>query len=81
MAQHRDEGVLVYFGYPQAHEDDAQRAVRSGLALVQALGQVGPAGALEPALVWPCGSGLIPGWCLCHQGPRGGGAVRGLGTP
>ncbi|HEY5865177.1 MAG TPA: winged helix-turn-helix domain-containing protein, partial [Candidatus Tectomicrobia bacterium] len=44
VAQHGHEGVLVYFGYPQAHEDDAQRAVRSGLALVQALGQVGPAG-------------------------------------
>ena len=39
VAQHVHEGVLVYFGYPQAHEDDAQRAVRSGLALLQALGQ------------------------------------------
>src|SRR5262249_32440070 len=28
------EGVLVYFGYPEAHEDDAERAVRSGLELV-----------------------------------------------
>ena len=36
--------LLVYFGYPQAHEDDAQRAVRSGLALVEALGRVGSAG-------------------------------------
>ena len=44
VAQHGHEGVLVYFGYPQAHEDDAQRAVRSGLALLQALGQVGLAG-------------------------------------
>ncbi len=26
-------------------------------------------GALEPALVWPCGSGLIPGWCLCRPVP------------
>ena len=31
------DGVLVYFGYPQAHEDDAERAVRAGLALVQAV--------------------------------------------
>ena len=44
VAQHVHNGVLVYFGYPQAHEDDAQRAVRSGLALVQALGQVSSAG-------------------------------------
>ena len=27
--------VLVYFGYPQAHEDDAERAVRAGLAVVE----------------------------------------------
>ena len=39
MAPPVDDGVLVYFGYPQAHEDDAQRAVRSGLALVEALAQ------------------------------------------
>ena len=31
-------GVLVYFGYPRAHEDDAERAVRSGLELIQAVG-------------------------------------------
>ena len=31
------DGVLVYFGYPQAHEDDAERAVRAGLALVEAV--------------------------------------------
>jgi hypothetical protein len=30
-------GVLIYFGYPQAHEDDAERAVRAGLALVVAV--------------------------------------------
>jgi class 3 adenylate cyclase len=31
------DGVLVYFGYPQAHEDDAERAVRAGLELVGAV--------------------------------------------
>jgi class 3 adenylate cyclase len=31
------DGVLIYFGYPQAHEDDAERAVRSGLELVAAV--------------------------------------------
>ena len=34
------DGVLVYFGYPQAHEDDAERAVRAGLELVAAVGQL-----------------------------------------
>ena len=32
------DGVLIYFGYPQAHEDDAERAVRAGLELIQAVG-------------------------------------------
>src|SRR6266446_873544 len=31
------DGVLVYFGYPQAHEDDAERAVRAGLELIAAV--------------------------------------------
>jgi predicted ATPase len=34
------DGVLVYFGYPQAHEDDAERAVRAGLALIEAVGKL-----------------------------------------
>ena len=34
VAKYMGDGVLVYFGYPQAHEDDAERAVRAGLELV-----------------------------------------------
>jgi class 3 adenylate cyclase/predicted ATPase len=37
VAQYLGDGVLVYFGYPQAHEDDAERAVRAGLELVAAV--------------------------------------------
>jgi class 3 adenylate cyclase len=37
VARYMGDGVLVYFGYPQAHDDDAQRAVRAGLAIVAAL--------------------------------------------
>src|SRR5262249_12416588 len=37
IAQYLGDGLLVYFGYPQAHEDDAQRAVRTGLGLVAAM--------------------------------------------
>jgi class 3 adenylate cyclase len=37
VAKYMGDGVLVYFGYPQAHEDDAERAVRSGLALTEAV--------------------------------------------
>jgi class 3 adenylate cyclase len=38
VAKYMGDGVLVYFGYPQAHEDDAERAVRRGLELIQAVG-------------------------------------------
>src|SRR5215469_14897237 len=38
VAKYMGDGVLVYFGYPQAHEDDAERAVRAGLALVERIG-------------------------------------------
>src|SRR6201987_4856287 len=37
VAKYMGDGVLVYFGYPQAHEDDAERAVRAGLKLVAAV--------------------------------------------
>ena len=41
IAQHLGDGLLVYFSYPAAHEDDAQRAVRTGLEIVEAIrGQV-----------------------------------------
>src|SRR6202023_3488658 len=36
-AKYTGDGVLIYFGYPQAHEDNAERAVRSGLELVAAV--------------------------------------------
>jgi class 3 adenylate cyclase/predicted ATPase len=38
IAQYLGDGLLVYFGYPKAHEDDAQRAVRAGLGLLEAMG-------------------------------------------
>jgi predicted ATPase/class 3 adenylate cyclase len=40
IAQYLGDGLLVYFGYPLAHEDDAQRAVRAGLGIVETLGQL-----------------------------------------
>src|SRR5215471_16219037 len=38
IAQLLGDGVLVYFGYPHAHEDDPQRAVRTGLGIIEAVG-------------------------------------------
>src|SRR5262252_4674148 len=40
VAKYMGDGVLAYFGYPQAHEDDAERAVRAGLELVSAVAQL-----------------------------------------
>ena len=40
VAKYMGDGVLVYFGYPEAHEDDAERAVRAGLELVAAVAAV-----------------------------------------
>jgi class 3 adenylate cyclase/predicted ATPase len=41
VAKYMGDGVLIYFGYPQAHEDDAERAVRAGLGLIEAVGKLG----------------------------------------
>jgi class 3 adenylate cyclase/tetratricopeptide (TPR) repeat protein len=51
VARYMGDGLLVYFGYPQAHEGDAERAVRAGLAMVEAVRQLdtvaGPPGTLS----------------------------------
>ena len=47
VAKYMGDGVLVYFGYPQAHEDDAERAVRAGLELVAAVGSLKTRVALQ----------------------------------
>jgi class 3 adenylate cyclase/tetratricopeptide (TPR) repeat protein len=47
VAKYMGDGVLVYFGYPQAHEDDAERAVRAGLELIRALAALGAQVSLQ----------------------------------
>ena len=42
VAKYLGDGVLAYFGYPQAHEDDSERAVRAGLDIVHAVGELHP---------------------------------------
>src|SRR4029450_2985416 len=42
IAQLLGDGLLMYFGYPHAHEDDAQRAVRAGLGMLAAMGALNP---------------------------------------
>ena len=47
VSQYLGDGVLVYFGYPQAHEDDTERAVRAGLELVGAVSALKPNAPLQ----------------------------------
>jgi class 3 adenylate cyclase/tRNA A37 threonylcarbamoyladenosine biosynthesis protein TsaE len=47
VAKYMGDGVLIYFGYPQAHEDDAERAVRAGLELIAAVSELKAASPLQ----------------------------------
>jgi class 3 adenylate cyclase/predicted ATPase len=47
VAKYMGDGVLVYFGYPEAHEDDAERAVRAGLELIGAVSALKPNAPLQ----------------------------------
>ena len=47
VAKYMGDGVLVYFGYPQAHEDDPEQAVRAGLALIEAVSALKSAVSLQ----------------------------------
>src|SRR5438477_12066968 len=67
----RGDGVLAYFGYPRAHEDDAERAVRAGLDIIAAVARL-QTPAAEPLAVRIGGAtGLVVVGEL-----RGGGALR-----
>jgi class 3 adenylate cyclase/predicted ATPase len=57
VAKYMGDGVLIYFGYPEAHEDDAERAVRAGLAVIDAVGQLTTAERLNVRL--GVASGLV----------------------
>jgi class 3 adenylate cyclase/tetratricopeptide (TPR) repeat protein len=52
IAQYLGDGVVIYFGFPHAHEDDAQRAVRCGLEILNRIQQ------LDVSTTWPSGAKL-----------------------
>ena len=58
VAQFLGDGVLVYFGYPEAHEDDAERAVRAGLDLIAAVIALKTPTSFSPVLASRLGSWL-----------------------
>jgi class 3 adenylate cyclase len=71
IAQYLGDGLLVYFGYPLAHEDDAQRAVRAGLGMIEAVGQLNTRLAQERGVHLAVRLGLHTG--LVVVGEVGGG--------
>jgi class 3 adenylate cyclase len=71
IAQYLGDGLLIYFGYPYAHEDDAQRAVRAGLGTVEALGQLNTRLAQERGVSLAVRLGIHTG--LMVVGDVGGG--------
>jgi class 3 adenylate cyclase/predicted ATPase len=58
VARYMGDGVLVYFGYPHAHEYDAEQALRAGLALVERVGQL-PLGATKLAVRVGVATGVV----------------------
>lgn len=80
VAQYVGDGVLAYFGYPRAHEDDAERAVRAGLDLIDAVGRLtSQAGSALQARVG-IATGLVVVGDLSSAGRTWEDAVVG-GTP
>jgi class 3 adenylate cyclase/predicted ATPase len=71
IAQYLGDGLLVYFGYPRAHEDDAQRAVRAGLGIVEAMGPLNTRLAQERGVQLAVRVGIHTG--LVVVGEVGGG--------
>jgi class 3 adenylate cyclase/predicted ATPase len=59
VAQFLGDGVLAYFGYPTAHENDAERAILSGLAILKAVGTLKPAGDVALQARIAIGSGVV----------------------
>ena len=70
------DGVLVYFGYPRAHEDDAERAVRAGLSLIDAIGRLDVGSANLQARVGIATGQVVVG-DLIGEGPAQEHAVVG----
>src|SRR5262245_55640938 len=71
IAQYLGDGLLVYFGYPRAHEDDAQRAVTAGLGMIKAVRQLNTRLAQERGVQLAVRLGVHTG--LVVVGEMGGG--------
>ena len=91
IAKFMGDGVLAYFGWPQAHEDDAERAVRAGLALVQTVGALEVAGRRLAARIGiatglvvvgePVGEGEAQERAVVGETPNLAARLQGLAAP
>src|SRR6516164_6354151 len=90
VAQYMGDGVLVYFGYPQAHEDDAERAVRAGLELVPAVSSFKTGAALQARIGIATGlvvvgdliaSGQAQEWSIVGETPNLAARLQGIADP
>ncbi|HEV2956219.1 MAG TPA: adenylate/guanylate cyclase domain-containing protein [Xanthobacteraceae bacterium] len=92
LAEFRGDGILAYFGYPHAHEDDAERTVRAGLDIVAAVARLDTR-AKEPLAVRIgiatglvvvgdlSGDGALREHSVVGQTPNIAGRLQGLGQP
>jgi class 3 adenylate cyclase/tetratricopeptide (TPR) repeat protein len=92
LAEFRGDGILAYFGYPHAHEDDAERTVRASLDIVAAVAQLDTS-AKEPLAVRIgiatglvvigdlSGEGALREHAVVGQTPNIAGRLQGLGQP
>src|SRR5215831_11561435 len=69
VARYLGDGVLAYFGYPQAHEDDAEQAVRAGLALVEAVAMLDAGQATSLHVRVGLATGLVVVGDFISEGP------------
>jgi class 3 adenylate cyclase/predicted ATPase len=67
VARYMGDGVLVYFGYPQAHEDDAERAIRCGLTVVHRVLQLNLAEVLHARIGIATGLVVVGGEIVEHD--------------
>jgi class 3 adenylate cyclase/predicted ATPase len=92
VAKYLGDGVLAYFGYPQAHEEDAEQAVRAGLALIEAVAKLDASPATSLQVRVGIATGLVVVGDLLGEGaaqehavigetPNLAGRLQGLAEP
>jgi class 3 adenylate cyclase len=90
VARYMGDGVLVYFGYPRAYEDDAERAVRAGLAQIEAIRLLATAERLQIRIGIATGLVVIGGlirsndrqeWDIVGETPNLAARLQALAEP